>query len=188
MTIQSRNSSPPVIPQSPSGPQATTKHAGRNESTLHRSPPKLSPADVNRLLGALEVDVVALTEIFVPRGYRAEMGMIDAPAIRYNLRGAGRISINRGPRIPLTPHLLIIVPPKTLFAIEVEGAELPLRLMNRECWTRDEGVLKVKIPNEKAELVQICGFFNASFANRSVFFAICANRSSNSSSRRTKST
>ena len=38
-----------------------------------------APADLNNLLGALEVDVVALTEIFVPRGYRAEMGMIDAP-------------------------------------------------------------------------------------------------------------
>jgi AraC family transcriptional regulator, activator of mtrCDE len=37
----------------------------------------------------LEIDVVALTEIFVPRGYRAEMGMIDAPAIHYNLWGAG---------------------------------------------------------------------------------------------------
>jgi AraC-like DNA-binding protein len=152
-----------MIPHSRCELQATTNHAGRNESTLQRSPPKLSPADLNNLLGALEVDVVALTEIFVPRGYRAEMGMIDAPGIHYNLRGAGQISINRGPRIPLTPHLLIIVPPKTPFAVEVEGGELPLRLMNRDCWTRDEGVLRVKVPDEKAELVQICGFFDASF-------------------------
>jgi AraC family transcriptional regulator, activator of mtrCDE len=152
-----------MIPQSRSKPQATTNPAGRNKTTLHSPRPKLSPADLNNLLGALEIDVVALTEIFVPRGYRAEMGMIDAPAIHYNLRGAGRISINRGPRIKLTPHLLIIVPPKTPFAVEVEGAERPLRLMNRDCWTHDEGVLRVKIPNGKAELVQICGFFNASF-------------------------
>jgi AraC family transcriptional regulator, activator of mtrCDE len=151
------------MPQSPSKPQATTNHVGRNKSTLHSSPPKLRPADLDNLLGALEIDVVALTEIFVPRGYRAEMGMIDAPALHYNLRGAGRLLINRGQKIPLTPHLLIIVPPKTPFAVEVEGAELPLRLMNRDCWTRDEGVLRVKIPNEKAALVQICGFFNASF-------------------------
>jgi len=44
----------------------------------------------NSLMRALEIDVVALTEILVPRGHRAEMGMIDAPAIKMlvRLRGA----------------------------------------------------------------------------------------------------
>src|SRR5262245_45927177 len=125
---------------------------------------KPSAADLNHLMRALEIDVVALTEILVPRGHRAEMGMIDAPAIHYNLKGSGRISINRGPNMQLMPHLLIIVPPNTPFSIEVDGGDGATRLINRDCWKRDEaGLLRVAVPNEKPEIVQICGFFNASF-------------------------
>jgi AraC family transcriptional activator of mtrCDE len=125
---------------------------------------KLSTADLDNLLGALQIDVVALTEILVPRGHRAEMGTIDAPAIHYNLKGSGRISINRGPDMPLTPHQLVIVPPNTPFSIEVDGDDGAPRLITRDCWKRDEdGLLRVAVPNEKPEVVQICGFFNASF-------------------------
>jgi AraC family transcriptional activator of mtrCDE len=124
---------------------------------------KLSTADLDNLMQALEIDVVALTEILVPRGHRVEMGMIDAPAIHYNLKGSGWISINGGPNVQLMPHLLIIVPPNTTFSIEVDG-DGGIRLINRDCWKRDEeGLLRVAVPNEKPEVVQICGFFNASF-------------------------
>ena len=134
------------------------------DSMIAVSASKLSTADLDNLMRALEIDVVALTEILVPRGHRAEMGMIDTPAIHYNLKGSGRISINRGPNMQLTPHLLIIVPPNTPFSIEVEGGDGAARLINRDCWKRDEdGLLRVAVPNEKPEVVQICGFFNASF-------------------------
>lgn len=136
----------------------------RTDSMIAVSASKLSTADLNNLMRTLEIDVVALTEILVPRGHRAEMGMIDAPAIHYNLKGSGRISINRGPNMQLMPHLLIIVPPNTPFSIEVDGGEGATRLINRDCWKRDEeGLLRVAVPNEKPEVVQICGFFNASF-------------------------
>jgi AraC family transcriptional activator of mtrCDE len=125
---------------------------------------KLSTADLNSLMQALEIDVVALTEILVPLGHRVEMGMIDVPAIHYNLAGSGWISINGGPNLQLMPHLLIIVPPNTPFSIEVDGGDGATRLINRDCWKRDEeGILRVAVPNEKPEVVQICGFFNASF-------------------------
>jgi AraC family transcriptional activator of mtrCDE len=125
---------------------------------------KLSTADLNNLMRALEIDVVALTEILVPRGYRAEMGTHDEPGIHYNLKGSGRISINGGPNMPLMPHLLVIVPPKTPFSIEVDGDDGAIRPINRDCAKRDEhGLLRVAVPNEKPEVVQICGFFDASF-------------------------
>ena len=125
---------------------------------------KVSTADLDNLMRVLEIDVVALTEILVPRGHRAEMGMIDAPGIHYNLKGSGRISINGGPNMQLVPHLLIIVPPNTPFSIEVDGGDGAPRLINRDCWKRgEEGLLRVAVPNEKPEVVQICGFFNASF-------------------------
>lgn len=125
---------------------------------------KLSATDLDSLMRALEIDVVALTEILVPRGHRAEMGMIDTPAIHYNLKGSGRMSIHGGPNLRLMPHLLIIVPPNTPFSIEVDGDDGATRLISRECWKRDEeGILRIAIPNETPEVVQICGFFNASF-------------------------
>jgi AraC-like DNA-binding protein len=106
---------------------------------------------------------VALTEILVPRGHRAEMGMHDEPGIHYNIKGSGRISINGGPYMQLVPHLLVIVPPNTPFSIEVDGEGAP-RLINRDCCKRDEeGLLRLAVPNEKPEVVLICGFFNASF-------------------------
>jgi AraC family transcriptional regulator, activator of mtrCDE len=136
----------------------------RTDSMIAVSASKLSTSDLNNLMRALEIDVVALTEILVPRGHRAEMGMIDAPAIHYNLKGSGRISINRGPIMQLMPHLLIILPPNTAFSIEVDGTDGATRLINRDCWNRDEeGLLRVAVPNEMPEVVQICGFFNASF-------------------------
>src|SRR3954466_10527127 len=105
---------------------------------------KLSTADLDNLMRALEIDVVSLREILVPRGHRTEMRMIDAPAIHYNLKGSGRVSINRGPNMPLVPHLLIIVPPNTPFSIEVDGSGGPTRLINRDCLKPDEeGLLRV---------------------------------------------
>jgi AraC family transcriptional activator of mtrCDE len=92
------------------------------------------------------------------------MGMIDVPAIHYNLKGSGRISINRGPNMPLMPHLLVIVPPNTPFSIEVDGGDGAPRLIVSDCWKRHEdGLFRLAVPDEKPEVVQICGFFNASF-------------------------
>jgi len=150
--------------QSTDKSRAGSGQGGRTDSMIAVSASKLYTAELNNLMRALEIDVVALTEILVPRGHRVEMGMIDAPAIHYNLKGSGRISINRGPNMQLMPHLLIILPPNTPFSIEVDGSDGATRLINRDCWNRDEeGLLRVAVPNEKPEVVQICGFFNASF-------------------------
>ena len=132
-------------------------------------PPRLPAADLDNLLRALEVEVVALTELLVPRGHRAEMGTIDAPAIHYNLAGEGRISVNGGKAMRLAPHLLVIVPPNTPFAIEVDGTG-PLRLMQRDCWRQENIVRRGAVPGEDPEIVQICGFFNASFGHLTGLF------------------
>lgn len=140
--------------------------SGQGERTDPRtavSAPKLSTADLDTLMQALEIDVVALTEMLIPSGHRAEMGTIDAPAIHYTVSGRGRISIGSGPSMPLEPHLLIIKPPNTPFAIEVDGAGGPKRLISRDCWKQHDGVLRIGMPAEPPEVIQICGFFNASF-------------------------
>jgi AraC family transcriptional activator of mtrCDE len=138
--------------------------AERTDSLIAGSSPKLFPAELDNLMHALEIDVVSLREMLLPRDHRAEMGMIDTPAIHYNLKGSGRISINRGPDMPLLPHLLVIIPPNTPFTIEVDGRGGPLRLINHDCWKcNEDGIFRLAVPDEQAEVVQICGFFNASF-------------------------
>ncbi|MCS3446074.1 MULTISPECIES: helix-turn-helix transcriptional regulator [Bradyrhizobium] len=144
---------------------------GQNAFPPARSTVKLSATDLNNLMQDLDIDVIALTELLVPRSHRVEMGMIDAPGIHYNLSGVGHISINGGPKIQLSPHLLIIVPPNTPFTIEVDGDGGPPKLISRDCWTRQEGILRVAVPNELPEIVQICGFFNASFGQSVRLFA-----------------
>jgi AraC family transcriptional activator of mtrCDE len=134
----------------------------RTKSMIAASASKLASADLDNLIRALEIDVVALTEMLIPSGYRTEMGTIDAPAIHYTISGRGRISIGDGPSMPLEPHLLIIKPPNTPFAIEVDGAG-PKTLISRDCWQRHDGVLRIGMPMEQPEVIQICGFFNASF-------------------------
>jgi AraC family transcriptional activator of mtrCDE len=136
----------------------------KRKRLLSNTPPtRLSASDLNNLMRALDIDVVALTEILVPRGHRVEMGSIDVPGIHYNLAGKGRIAINGGPFMPLQPHLLIIVPPNTPFVVEVDGDGPGLKSIERNCWTRDQGYLRVSPPGETPEVIQICGFFNASF-------------------------
>ncbi|MDI4237540.1 MULTISPECIES: helix-turn-helix domain-containing protein [unclassified Bradyrhizobium] len=136
---------------------------GQNVSPPAGATVKLSTTDLNNLMQALDIDVIALTEILVPHGHRVEFGTIDVPGIHYNLSGVGRMSINGGPEMPLSPHLLIIVPPNTPFTIEVGGGSSPPKLISRDCWTRQDGILRIAVPNEQPEIVQICGFFNASF-------------------------
>ncbi|MGY4573879.1 helix-turn-helix transcriptional regulator [Bradyrhizobium sp. USDA 3256] len=136
---------------------------GQNASSPAGATVKLSTTDLNNLMQALSIDVVALTELLVPRGHRVQFGTIDVPGIHYNLCGVGRMSINGGPEMPLRPHLLIIVPPNTPFMIEVDGGKGPPKLISRDCWTHQDGILRVAVPNEQPEIVQICGFFNAFF-------------------------
>src|ERR1044072_2631254 len=122
---------------------------------------KLFAMDLSNLMQAIDIDVIPLIEVPLPRGHRVEMEKMDAPGIHYNLRGVGRISINGGPPMPLSPHLLIIVPPNTPFAIEVDDGDGQPTIISRNCWTRQDNILRIAVPNEHPEIIQICGYINA---------------------------
>jgi AraC family transcriptional regulator, activator of mtrCDE len=130
-------------------------------------PARLSSVDLTNLMNALVVEVVALTEIRVGRGFRAEMGKHDAPGIHYNLKGFGRITVGSGHPQPLAPHMLIIVPPNTPFSIDVfedAAASVPPRLVSAECHRlRPDGVMRIAVDHVPPEVIQICGFFDASY-------------------------
>lgn len=144
-------------------PLAGAVSAPRAGSILGNTAARLSGTDLDNLLRALEIDVVALTQLVLPAGHRVEMGMLDAPAIHFNLTGHGRIYISGRSMVRLTPHLLIIMPPSVPFAIEVNSPDGRLIRIDRNCWKRENDMLRIALPGETPALVQICGFFNAAF-------------------------
>src|SRR3546814_13047420 len=77
--------------------RAGTGQGKGTDSMIAVSASKLATADLNNLMQALELDVVAPTEMLIPSGYRAEMGTIDRAALHYTISGRGRNSIGLGP-------------------------------------------------------------------------------------------
>ncbi len=122
---------------------------------------RASTTDLDNLMQAIDINVIALTEVLVPRGHRVEMGKIDAPGIHYNLSGVGRITINGGAQISLRPHADHRA---TKHAVYHRG--------RRRNWPADahleRSVGHVKVASfasqsrsERPEVVQICGYFTA---------------------------
>jgi AraC family transcriptional regulator, activator of mtrCDE len=83
---------------------------------------RIAGPDLDRLITTLEVDFVRLAECVVSPGWRLSLGPADAPGIHYNLTGTGRMIADKWPPIPLSPHTLAILPPRTAFRIEVDHA------------------------------------------------------------------
>lgn len=138
---------------------------GEKPAHLPNSLARLSPIDLNNLMKSLDIEVIALAEILIPRGHRAEMKRINAPGIHYSLAGNGRVSVDGAPFRPLVPHLLIILPPNSSFTIEADGDGPGLKLFDQQCWRKDPQTKLIRgaVPGLPSEVVQICGYFNASF-------------------------
>ena len=135
---------------------------------------RISPADLESLLGTLEVNFVALTECLVSMGYSLELGGVNAPGIHYNLVGNGRAIVDNLPPIPLMPHTLIVVPPKSLFRIEVEGDNGYSGLLSINGRTQNRSpdtIRRVTAGDGEASLVLVCGYFHATYGACADLFA-----------------
>ena len=127
---------------------------------------RISPADLESLLGTLEVNFVALTECLVDMGYSLQLGGVNAPGIHYNLVGTGRAIVDNLPPVPLTPHTLVVVPPNALFRIEVEGRNGFSGLLSIDGRTKNRSpdtVRKVTAGSGDPSLVLVCGYFHATY-------------------------
>lgn len=127
---------------------------------------RISPADLESVLGTLEVNFVALAECLVSMGYSLELGGVNAPGIHYNLVGNGRVVIGNRDPIPLMPHTLIVVPPNSPFRIEVEGSSgfsglLPVK--GRPQTTSSGTVRKFSAGDGEPSLMLVCGYFRATY-------------------------
>jgi len=129
----------------------------------------LLTSDFDNLLTPLDVSVVSLAECHVAEGWRLSFPPIEFPCIHYSFIGQGRIGIGDRMPIPLTPHKLIVSPPRQPFWIDTVFSERGTVVSN---------IVKAQFPiadsfkridnfvaGEGAPaLVMACGYFRTSYA------------------------
>ncbi|HEY4367521.1 MAG TPA: AraC family transcriptional regulator [Steroidobacteraceae bacterium] len=127
---------------------------------------RISRADLDTLLTALEVGFVKLSECLVSPGWQLELPGTDAPGIHYNLGGIGRMIVADQPPIDLHPHTLAIVPARHPFRIEVPDQATATALKAVDGRQREfspETVTRYVAGDGEPKIMLICGYFRASF-------------------------
>lgn len=131
--------------------------------------PRIASADLNQLMSALDINVVGLSECLVSPGFRLDLGGNASPGMHYILKGSGLVrTTERAPPIPVRPHTLIVVPPKTAFKLEAPGAATPgyapTIVDGRTQFSVSESIRRYVAGDNDPELIMICGYFNATYA------------------------
>src|ERR1700743_1522429 len=83
---------------------------------------RIAAPDLDRLMTALDVSYLMLTECLVSNGNRLQIGAVDMPGMHYNLSGSGRVVVGKMPPIELKPHTLVILPPGHAFQLEAANS------------------------------------------------------------------
>src|SRR5882672_34240 len=100
-------------------PLTSTSNAARNNVQTLRA----CHSDLGILMTMLEVDVLTLTECSVSRNWQLSFPASETAGIHYNLEGIGQMCVGTGPAIPLTPHTLVITPPRQPFQIDASTGQ-----------------------------------------------------------------
>src|SRR5689334_12506537 len=122
--------------------------------------------DVDRLMSALEVDFIRLSECLVSRGWRLSLGGPDAPGLHYTVAGAGRLTISGRAPIPLRAHTLVVLPAGHEFSIDVVAATSSpgVATVNGREQEFPPGALRRYVAGDgEPDLILICGYFRATY-------------------------
>jgi AraC family transcriptional activator of mtrCDE len=130
---------------------------------------KISTADLNRLISALDVQIVTLAECLVSPGYKLVMGGHACPGIHYVLEGTGLMYLRNDPPVKVEPHTLVIVPPNCPFQLEVlkgeepPGAAEPVKGVDNMAIV--DSVYRVTAGDVGPTTVLICGYFKTLYGS-----------------------
>ena len=105
-------SSTPILPPAPRSAHLTRKPARR-----------LSKAELEQILGGLEVSFVKLTECLISDGWRLQLDPVDLPGLHYVLAGNGTMTFENGESASLSPHTLVIQPSGQEARVDVPGVD-----------------------------------------------------------------
>lgn len=136
----------------------------------------LRMTDLDNLMTRLEVDVVRLTECLVSPGWRLSFPATEMPGLHYNLTGHGHMFVGAASPIQLTPHTLVITPPRQPFRIDVltrPGRPSPLKVVKGHWRSSDPAgtMQKFVAGDNEPEVIMICGYFRASYGMSIDLFA-----------------
>jgi AraC-like DNA-binding protein len=148
-------------------PITSTSNATKHNVQILRT----SQSDLGILMAMLEVDVITLTECLVNRNCQLSFPASEMAGIHYNLEGIGQMCVGTGPAIPLTPHTLVITPPRQPFRIDAangQGAASRTRVLEAR-WK--SGDVSGTAGSSDPGVIMICGFFHASYGSSIDLFA-----------------
>src|SRR4029450_8743905 len=132
--------------------------------------PRASRSDLGILMAMLEVDVITLAECLISRNWQLSFPASETAVIHYNLEGIGQMRVGTGPAIPLTPHTLVITPPRQPFRIDAatgQGAASRTGVQEARWNSGDVSgtVKRISAGSGDPELNMICGCFHASYGS-----------------------
>jgi AraC family transcriptional activator of mtrCDE len=124
---------------------------------------------LNRLIAALDVQVVTLAECLVSPGYKLVMAEHPCPGIHYVLEGTGLMYLRNEPPVKVDPHTLIIVPPNCPFQLEVfKGDEPPgasEAVSGADNLQVVDSVYRFTAGGAESRTVLICGYFKTLYGS-----------------------
>ena len=140
---------------------------------------RASRSDLGILMAMLEVDVITLTECLVSRNRQLSFPAAETAGIHYNLEGIGQMRVGTGPPIPLTPHTLVITPPRQPVRIDAatgQGAASRTGVLEARWKSGDvpETVQRIGAGSSDPAVSMICGYFRASYGSSIDLFATLA--------------
>jgi AraC-like DNA-binding protein len=138
-----------------------------------------SHSDLEVLMAMLEVDVITLTECLISRDWQLSFPASETAGIHYNLGGFGQMCVGTGPAIPLTPHTLVITPPRQPLRIDAatgQGAASRTGVLEARWKSGDVSgpVKRISAGSSDPEVIMICGCFRASYGSSMDLFATLA--------------
>jgi hypothetical protein len=147
--------------------------AGRLELVSVRLNPFMSPIDT--LLASLKVEVGALAECLVSKGWRLSFPESEMPGLHYTVKGTGQIRVGDAPPISIVPHTLVITPPGRPYRFEAprrEGAARTLRETKGLMGLSALGTLQTFVAGDgEPDVTIICGAFRAYYRTSIDLFA-----------------
>jgi AraC family transcriptional activator of mtrCDE len=127
---------------------------------------------LDRLIEKVHVEFERLAHCLVSPGWRLSMPAVALPAIHYSLSGNGSMRVGSYPSIDLTPHTLVICPPRR--AVEIRsgaGRNLGKKAFSRWPGHAEGKVSRLVAGNGEPEVTLICGYFRASYGITMDLFA-----------------
>jgi len=131
---------------------------------------RIAAPELDRLMTAMDVSYLMLTECLISSGNRLRLGAVDMPGMHYNLSGFGRLVVGEMPPIELKPHTLVILPPGRPFQLEAansRGQFTNLTHVDCKAQIKPVSTLQRFVAGDAntPEIVLICGYFKASYGS-----------------------